>query len=74
MPKYLVAAEFIDAKTGKRIQPGEIVEISGQRREALQAAGVLGEEIKPPKAKRTKAEKDGDPDADGDQQADHSTE
>lgn len=54
MPKFSIIAEFMDAKSGRRRRPGEVIEASGRRVDALRAAGVIGDELKDQKEKSSK--------------------
>lgn len=51
MAKYVVIAEYTDAKTGKNRVPGEVIEASGARLAALRKAEVIGDEVKDPDGK-----------------------
>lgn len=54
MPRFSIVAEFVDAKSGRRRRPGEVIEASGRRVDALRAAGVIGDEVKEQKDKGSK--------------------
>jgi len=46
MPNYNVVNEFIDSRTGERIQPGDTIELNEYEYEKAKAAGVIGAEVK----------------------------
>ena len=45
MPKYKVIAEFVDTISGRRLLPGDEIEATTERVEALKRARVIGAEI-----------------------------